>query len=438
MKKFFIALGTSALILSAVDFQEAKDKFESKDYKNSYRAFKELFQKDMQKDMSNPEVNFYLGLSSFELGNYEEALSSFERVLIFDENHLRSRLELGRVYLALDMKSEARVEFEKVLSSNPPKEVRENIKKLLKKIEISEKRNFLRGYLSVGFGYDSNVNSSPVEESLSQYMVGEYNLDEDSIEQDGELDDSYHKEMLNLTHIYDFKDRGGYFLDSSLLVYNQGFFSEDDYNILYLNAKSGVGFSKDRYRASIPIEFGKLIYGGDELLYTIGVAPKFSTQINSTLSMQGRLKYQKKKHDSKADSGRDSEVKEMGFGFSKIVFKDRVSANYTFSNESKDSNSDDKFVDRDSHNINISYLKKLYSIDMLLSYIYRKYLYDDLATKKGYNREDNQQNFYISLSKEIYDLGSVSLGYSYTNSSSNYTPSDYDKSIYSINYNINF
>jgi tetratricopeptide (TPR) repeat protein len=84
-------------LLFSSDYKTGVSLYKNKKYQDSYNLFKKLFIKDFK----NKNINFFLGLSAFELGLYDEALSAYERILIQDPNALRIKLEYAKTLFAI-------------------------------------------------------------------------------------------------------------------------------------------------------------------------------------------------------------------------------------------------------------------------------------------------------------------------------------------------
>lgn len=417
------------------DFKSGVELFNSKDYKGALQKFEKAF----KSDMSNPQISFYLGRSAYELGLYEKSLIAYERVLIHDENHIRTKLEVGRVYMMLKMFDEAKTEFYEVLDSNPPKSVKENVEKILASLEKLEKRSFLNYYVTLGLGHDSNINMNPGTDVLVDYLASEFNLAKDEVEAEDEIGSTFMQEALTINHIYDIGEKGGLHLDSSLNVYNQNYKSHKDYDVLYTSANVGLGYLKDDYKLLFPITYDKVVYGRSSLLDSVALTPKLSKRISKTLSFNSFLKYQRKMYKKEADKGRETNVKEVGLGFTKSIGTHYFDISYSFLNEDKRRSSEDTFIDKDLHNFKLSYFKNVNDLfNLSLQYNFRKSIYDDIIDEVKGKREDNYKSYVVGASKKLSKSTSLLLSYNYIDNNSNYTPIMYDKSIYSFNLNINF
>ncbi|EAT12820.1 protein containing tetratricopeptide repeat [Oceanobacter sp. RED65] len=117
-----------------------------------------------------PSFDFYYGLAAIETGHFDEALFAFERLLFYQPNNPRYRLELARVHFYLRNLKRSESEFKQVLKQNPPAPVRNNVKTFLDKIAELYRQvepEFMLA-LDLAGGYDSNINSATSEDELPQ------------------------------------------------------------------------------------------------------------------------------------------------------------------------------------------------------------------------------------------------------------------------------
>lgn len=436
MKKLLI-FTLLATTLFAKDLQplykDGLKAFNNKEFDKSFKIFNELF----SADSANPQFNYYLGRSAYEIGLYEKAISAYDRVLIIDESHFRSKLERGRAYVATMMYDEAKLDLEEVLAQNPPSEVRENIKILLELMEKKVKKNFINWFLSLGVGYDTNVNANPSEELLIDYLADTQNLPRENITAEGEISDKFIQESFNIHHTYDYGDKGGFFIDNSLMIYNQNYLDSSDYNVLFTSLSSGLGYMGSDYKLLLPIGFDKIIYGGDSLLSALSFTPNIIKPISENLFFSGYLKFQRKYYSKEADKLRDTNLREVGVGVIKNFNSHIFNLKYSFTNEDKTKSSDVEFIDKDMHSIKFSYSKNISDLcNLNLEYLLRKSKYE--TSVNGKKRDDDYKSYLIKLSRDIDKFKYLTFSYNYIDAKSNYIPMVYDKSIYLLNFNINF
>ncbi|MCW9012140.1 MAG: surface lipoprotein assembly modifier [Gammaproteobacteria bacterium] len=128
----------------------------------------------------DPYFDYLYGVAAIDTGHASQGVFALERVLLtFPEDHV-ARLELARGYFILEEYSRARLEFEKVLAYNPPREVQETTQQFLDQIRLKEARyrTTSSGFVSLAIGSDSNVNSGADD------GVTIIDLDEQSLGQD--------------------------------------------------------------------------------------------------------------------------------------------------------------------------------------------------------------------------------------------------------------
>ncbi len=122
-----------------------------------------------------PRFDLYHGLLLMAENNPNEAIFSFERVLVFNPEQHRARLELGRAYLMTGNFNRARDALNQVLLANPPTNVRRNVETLLKQVDEAELRAMSKTEFggTVLAGWDSNGNAgSNLDGPLDPNLLG--------------------------------------------------------------------------------------------------------------------------------------------------------------------------------------------------------------------------------------------------------------------------
>lgn len=135
----------------------------------------------------DPYFDYLYGVAAIDSGHASEGVFALQRVLFaFPQDHV-TRLELARGYFILEEYTRAREEFETVLKANPPPGVRDTTRVFLDRIRLKEARyrTTSNGYLELGAGSDSNVNTGASIDDLSFPLLGLVpSSDSDSIERD--------------------------------------------------------------------------------------------------------------------------------------------------------------------------------------------------------------------------------------------------------------
>lgn len=112
------------------------------------------------------EFDYLLGIAANDTGEHERAVFALERVLALQPRHHLARAEIARAYLALGEREGARRELETVRSQSIPDEAKASIERLLAAIRAADTTR-IEGFVELGFGYDSNVNSATAASQIT-------------------------------------------------------------------------------------------------------------------------------------------------------------------------------------------------------------------------------------------------------------------------------
>ena len=115
----------------------------------------------------DPQFDYYYGVAAIDSGFASQGVFALERVLLLYPEEHAARLELARGYFILEEYARSRQEFETVMQTNPPDNVIQNAQIFLDRIRLKEARykTTSNGYIEIGAGTDSNVNSAPDEDA---------------------------------------------------------------------------------------------------------------------------------------------------------------------------------------------------------------------------------------------------------------------------------
>jgi len=268
------------------EYQEAIESYKKKEFSKSYTLFSKLY----LSKLSDAKLNFYLGRSAYEVGEYEVALAAFERVAILDSGNLRNQLEMARTYFMLGMYADAQNSFESVLANpNIPQNVRTNIELYLAKVTKVQEKSFTYVSLDLDWLYDSNVNYGSLD---SEYNI---NAGGSSLKVSSEKrEDSAVTVGAALNNIYDFGDKGGFALKNSLDIYAKTYFKEHDYDVGYVAYVPELLYKDIKSRYSIGAVIDRLYLGSKSYMQSVGVVPKLEYLHTTTLRSICKVKLQQK------------------------------------------------------------------------------------------------------------------------------------------------
>lgn len=176
LSSFLFAISLS---VSAADdlLIQAKQHLDNGDAQGAYNMLIPL-QSDRAGD---PQYDYLLGTAALGIGKNTEAVFALERVLAVQPNSAPAREAIARAYYNLKELETAKREFENVSKSDLPPEVSQRVDYLMDAItrNLESRRTTIHGYVEIGFGYDTNVNSATADGQIAVPAAGGliFNLD---------------------------------------------------------------------------------------------------------------------------------------------------------------------------------------------------------------------------------------------------------------------
>jgi len=137
---------------------------------NNPQAAYQLLDPLESKRAGEVDFDYLLGVAALDSGHRERAVFALERVLAVNPNHAQARAEIARAYFEMGEKENAKREFENVRASNPPEAVKQTIDRYLSALEAGPTR--FSGFVELGFGHDSNVNSATSANQIAIPALG--------------------------------------------------------------------------------------------------------------------------------------------------------------------------------------------------------------------------------------------------------------------------
>ena len=213
----------------------------------------------MLQDPSNLDVAFEYASLSSQVGDYEAAISTLERMLIFAPNTPRLQLELGILYYKLGSYEVARSYFAQVIA-NPsvPQKIAAKVRLYLQQLAIEAEPPAFAGSIFSGIRWESNANSAPATQNITLNGL-DFTLDSTV----GGCSDWSAVNIGTLHYGYDLKNQGDR-IEFDFLTYNASYFDLTDINLNFFEATLGPSFNLRR----VGIEKSRFyVYGiGDEVL----------------------------------------------------------------------------------------------------------------------------------------------------------------------------
>ncbi|MCG8470605.1 MAG: tetratricopeptide repeat protein [Desulfobacterales bacterium] len=277
----------SALALSPEDqpaFETGKTLFEAKDYASAFEIFTELFEKNPE----DPDINFMLGRSAFQLGLLEDALMVYDRMLILLPDAHRVRLEMARTFLGLGAFESAKYHFQKVLATEPPLMVKKRIEDYLRAIEKATQRHTLSGELKLFAGWDDNPVATPRDETIAIPAINNIRVTMNKKEED-----HFYGEYIRLSHFWRAKNPKIAY-HTSFTNYSLFYDTESSKTLSLTSMDTGPSFSSGNTSFKPQIGFTHMdrhhttYLNSARLSFIFNQKPTPATQIHAVLSAEYR------------------------------------------------------------------------------------------------------------------------------------------------------
>jgi tetratricopeptide (TPR) repeat protein len=174
------------------------------------RLFKRLLVKPNDLDAA-----FRFSEIETRLGDYEAAIGALERMLFYNPDLPRVKLELGLLYFKLHSYAMARSYFNAAIASpDTPEDVRDQVARFLSAIDRGLSDNQFSVFAQIGLRHQSNANAGPD----SQVVM--------ALGQDAVLSSQFKRTpdwnvfgVTTVHHYYDFNDQRGDGWESDLIAY---------------------------------------------------------------------------------------------------------------------------------------------------------------------------------------------------------------------------
>ena len=230
----------------------------------------------------DPRFDFYYGIAAVETDRLNEGIFALERVLIAQPGSDRARLELARAYFLQGDDRRARREFLTVQAHEPPADVDAQIERYLLAIQrrADQYETTFSGYVELGGGYDSNVNSATAEESVDTILgpVGLNSASQERSDSFGRLEGRArvsHPVAPDVNLIGELGGRGRFYTD------------EDQFNTGTLDGRFGALLRRSDWQLQGTVNVGRFYLDGDAYRDQTGVNGSYRLSLSdrSTASL---------------------------------------------------------------------------------------------------------------------------------------------------------
>lgn len=427
-----LVLPLSTMAESAIDMKQLASLFDKYERKQAYTYASQY----LAEEEGDPYFDYYYGVSAIDAGFASQGVFALERVLLAFPEDSVARLELARGYFILEEYARSRQEFEEVLSTEPPESVKHTAGLYLDKIRKKEERykTTISGFVSLGAGSDSNVNSAPGD---ADGFFGTPNLT--SLE----LDDNFYSAAANFNVAHPFSP--GWLVNFSAtgnLKKNQDF---EAFDTTTATLSAGVSYKTRASEYSTDVIVQEFQLDGDSYRSLQGLNLGWTYTNSELSSFSTSLQYAKLEYD--VFSILDSDLISLNFGYNH-QFSARFSpvffSNFKLGMES--AKSDDELaqqnVERDIYSVRLGLALSLSPQFILQSSIgvqnsqYDTAQADDTSDPFDFELVKREDDFYsadINLFWLINPDWRVDTRLSYIDNVSNVVIREYDRTLFSVN-----
>ncbi len=197
------------------------------------RAFQQMYRAP-----DNLDAAFHFAEVAAAAGDLEGAISALERMLIYNPDLPRVKVELGALYLKLGSYDAARTYLGDVLQGDLPPPVRAKVEAMLAEIDARQSPHRISGTVQVGLRYQSNVTASPNAGS-----VRAFGLDSALDRQFAKQSDGNAYLTGTLRHVYDPGFATGEVWETNLVYYASHQFTVTSFDLMLGELDTGPRFT---------------------------------------------------------------------------------------------------------------------------------------------------------------------------------------------------
>jgi tetratricopeptide (TPR) repeat protein len=225
----FFGLGLIAALLAAGATQAQEG-----DTAKLQRQFDAAFSA-MLTDPADLDKTFFYAETAIKIGDFEAAISALERMLLYNPDLPRIRLELGVLYFRLGSYTIARSYLTgAVAGENVPDDVKANVAKFLAEIDKRQSRHNFAGSIFGGLRYQTNANAGPERAAISLFGA-DATLDEAFTRKD----DANTFVVGNVRHTYDPQLQSGDVLETNATLYASQQQEQNQLDLVYSTVTFG-------------------------------------------------------------------------------------------------------------------------------------------------------------------------------------------------------
>ncbi len=237
------------------------------------------------------DLMFAYALTSIKLKDFEAAISTLDRMLIFNPALIRVRLELAASYFRIGSYPIARHYFKQVIDDPDAEDILvSRANEFLDVIDQRTRKNYVTGVIAANMIFTTNANNGP---SSRDFIFNDqiFQLTGDDVTAQTDVGASL---AAQITHVYDL---GGVTEDSwrtNAAVYSQRFSKTEDgaADVIVLRTGPQLSVDEDRYGVKVRpfAEFDHVRSSNDALFTSIGGGFEIADTVDAKLTLTGEMR----------------------------------------------------------------------------------------------------------------------------------------------------
>jgi hypothetical protein len=417
MKTVWLSIACAGLLYAAT-LQDVQTLYDDKAYSQVLSTAAEM----LKNDPYNVALHLLSAKAALATNELKAAVLHAKSVIEVDRNNAEAYTIIGDALVA-DGKPENAKRFHDIaqnLRNNGPK------------------TNQLNVLVSLGGGYDTNVNSHPGSGEMNEYYVLETVIPAVITDK---ASAGYLQEMLFASHVYDADSKSPFSYKSQVMLFNKNVIDKSEYNSQIVSLKSGAQWNMGTYEIWLPVKITTMRYGNDDYTATYAVEPSYARKIARNYSLTFNAKAERTVYDDRTLRAYDFERYGALIGVERGWNGQKLYAGYRYFNASARHNSAAlTFADSEDHGISLKYSTALGSgLKANVQYHYDRKTFDDVTyTTSTEKRKDNLNVLKAELNYMLNQTSFVNAALKYVDNDSNYLPLDYSRTDLLMTYNILF
>lgn len=240
---------------------------------------------EMYASPADIELMFRYALVSIRLEDFEAAISTLERILIFDPNQPQVRTELAASYFRIGSYPVARQYFSEVAEDpNASPELKARVATFIAEIDKRARTSYFAGTVGVGGIFTTNANNGPNSRSIEFLGLPALLTDPNATAQT----DGGAMAQAQVSHFYDLGGPLGDQWRSDFTFYSARYFDTDEGATDLFLLRTGPRLSLDSERYGLKgrpyVEVDHVRYANDALYATAGLGFELSQAVSPRLA----------------------------------------------------------------------------------------------------------------------------------------------------------